>query len=198
MTPRIAVTVVGFAQAREALDLAKAVDLLNRGGASLVLNFVGADPTFKQEIVGVLGGSVVFAGLLPHDKAVAEIAKADVLVGLLSYPRSRQFNLTSKMFEYVAMPVPVILINPTRPDKRMFSQLSGVTFLRLPTMGDIARELESALRMNSNELIIRANNIRRDWGRRSRTRRLASVLDDLCVEAASSLVAKHLESVAGR
>lgn len=175
----VVVTVVGFSQAEESFKLAKALYKLNTIGYSFVLKFIGFDPFFKKEIKELLAESAIFMGPLSHDKVIAEIAKANVLVGILSYQRSRQFNVTSKMFEYVAVPVPIILLNPTRPDKRLFGNLAGVSLISFPTVNDIIDIIAKLSFMEPSELLRRASFITQAWSRRRQARDLASILDKL-------------------
>lgn len=177
--PSVVVTVVGFSQAEESFKLAKALYDLNAIGYSFVLKFIGFDPFFKNEIKELLAESVIFMGPLSHDKVIAEITKANVLVGILSHQRSRQFNVTSKMFEYAAVPVPIILLNPTRPDKRLFGNLAGVSLVSFPTVNDIIDIIIKLLFMEPSEFLRRASFITQAWSRRRQARDLASILDEL-------------------
>lgn len=173
------VKVIGFAEAREAAFLAQAVANLRRDGENIKLKFVGRFPSVKPEIDRVLGDDVIFTGPVRHDRALREIVSARVLAAILSENRSRVFGISSKLFEYLAMPTPVIVVNPTRPDKRLFSRLPGVWMLTRPTPVDIEVTLQAALQASANELNARAAYVREKWSRRSQVAQLASILDDL-------------------
>jgi len=174
------IKVVGFSEARESAFLAQAVVNLRRAGKKIRLKFVGRFPSVKSEIEELLGNGVVFTGPIRHDQALEEIVSAGVLVAVLSENRSRVFGISSKLFEYLAVSTPVIVINPTRPDKRLFSRLSGVWMLTTPTPADIEVALRAALQAPADELSARAALFREKWSRRSQVAQLASILDDLC------------------
>jgi hypothetical protein len=131
------VKVIGFSEARESVALAQAVAALRDAGEAIDLRFVGRIPTLRPAIEEALGDNVGFTGPVPHDRALEEAVSARVLVAVLSENRSRLFLISSKLFEHLAVPVPVIVINPTRPDASLFSRLDGVWMLRTPTAADI-------------------------------------------------------------
>lgn len=173
------VKVVGFSEAGESVLLAKAVAEIRKTGESVKLKFVGKFPSVKPEIEGVLGGGVVFTGAVRHDQALEEIVSARVLVAVLSENRSRIPAIASKLFEYLAVPAPVVILNPSNAARTMFSKLPGVWMLTKPTPADIEAALQAALGTPADELNARAALIREKWSRRSQVMQLASMLDDL-------------------
>jgi len=173
------VKVIGFSEARESVALAQAVAALRGAGEKIDLRFVGRVPTLRPAIEEALGDNVVFTGPVPHDRALGEAVSARVLVAVLSENRSRLFLISSKLFEHLAVPVPVIVINPTRPDASLFSRLGGVWMLKAPTAADIRTTLETALHTPFDQLQSRALMVQESWNRRSQVQKLAVVLDNL-------------------
>jgi hypothetical protein len=174
------VKVIGFSEARESVALAEAVATLRDAGEKIDLRFVGRIPTLRPAIEEALSEHADFTGPVPHDRALEEAVSARVLVAVLSENRSRLFLISSKLFEHLAVPVPVIVINPTRPDASLFSRLDGVWLLRTPTAADIQNTLEAALDAPFDQLKSRALMVQDSWNRRTQVRKLASVLDDIC------------------
>ncbi len=174
------VKVIGFSEARESVALAQAVAALRGAGEPVDLRFVGRVPILRPAIEEALGDKVVFTGPVSHDRALEETVSAGILVAVLNENRSRRYAVSSKLFEYLAVPAPVIVINPTRPDAALFSRLDGVWILRTPTAEDIQNTLEAALKTPFDQLQSRALMVQERWNRRSQVRKLASILDNIC------------------
>lgn len=169
--------VVGFSDAVEAVTLAQAIATMN--DATLKLKFVGKPPLAQDEIGGILGDRAVFAGAVRHDLALAEIASAKVLIAVLSERRSRTPAVASKLFEYLAVPAPVIVLNPSTTARTLFGQLAGVWMLARPTVGDIQAALEAAMAAPQQDLYARAAFVREHWSRSSQVAHVAMLMDDL-------------------
>src|SRR5690606_28098947 len=127
------VKVVGFSDARESVVLARAVAELRARDGNVKLKFVGKVPSVRPEIEKTLEEGVVFVGPVNHRMAVEEISSAGVLVAVLSKNRSRVPAISSKLFEYLAVATPVIVLNPTRSDRTLFARYAGVWMLSDPT-----------------------------------------------------------------
>jgi hypothetical protein len=191
------IKVIGFSEARESVALAQAVAALREAGEAIDLRFVGNVPALKPKIEEALGDNVAFTGPVPHDRALEEAVSARVLVAVLSENRSRLFLISSKLFEHLAVPAPVIVINPTRPDASLFSRLDGVWMLRAPTAADIRATLEAALDTPFDHLQSRALMVQERWNRRSQVQKLAAVLDDLCEARGRNTEVKAQERASG-
>ncbi|MBA4370536.1 MAG: hypothetical protein C0418_03030 [Coriobacteriaceae bacterium] len=98
--------------------LAGFAEAIRAGGAAagLRFEFVGPEPellTAQAEALGI-GAHVVAHGYLPHHEALAVLARADAgLVVITDEPGSASV-LTGKVFEYLGMGLPVLLVGPTR------------------------------------------------------------------------------------
>lgn len=176
------VKVVGFSDAVEAVSLAKAVAAAS--DVTTNLKFVGRPPSARQEIEQVLGERVVFTGAVRHDLALAEIASARALVAILSERRSRISAVASKLFEYLAVPTPVIVLNPSTTARTLFRTLAGVWMLVRPSVEDIRTALDQAASTPPEDLRARATLVQDKWGRASQVAHVASMLDGLVGEAA--------------
>jgi hypothetical protein len=181
------VKVIGFSEARESVALAEAVATLRDAGEKIDLRLVGRVPTLRPAIEEALGEHADFTGPVPHDRALEEAVSARVLVAVLSENRSRLFLISSKLFEHLAVPVPVIVVNPTRPDALLFSRLGGVWMLRGPSAAEIQAAIEAALNTPFDQLQSRALTVQERWNRRDQVRKLASILDDICKLRESTL-----------
>lgn len=173
------VKIIGFSNAPVTVELATAVAALRRSGENIGLRIVGMFPPIKANIEKVLGEGVVFTGPLPHAQALTEIATARVLVAVLSDRRSRIPAIASKLFEYLAVPAPVVILNPSNAARTMFSKLPGVWMLMKPTPTEIEAALQAALQAPADMLTDRAMLVREKWSRRSQVAQLASILDEL-------------------
>lgn len=172
------ITVIGFNDAPESLMLAKAIAHINLKSSAL-LRFIGSPPPDEERIKKLLDDKVEFCGALPHDAVMEQIKKADILVGILSHTRSRRIGISSKMFEYVSMPVPVLLINPTRPDKTMFSKLDGVFLESNASEESITLMLEKALNTGRSACFERALYCYERWNRKAQTHKLLNFIENL-------------------
>jgi hypothetical protein len=170
---------VGVAGDQEAITLADAVALLRRGGKNLSLRFVGPVPEVAARIRRALDDPDAFTGQLPHRAALREIVEADLLVALLSEARARTLGVSSKLFEYLAVPAPVVIVNPTRSDRRMFARLPGVFLLTAPSVSELARVIEGGLDVPRALLETRARSARERWGRQAQVAQLAQAMDRL-------------------
>lgn len=173
--PSLNVTVVGFNDAQESLILARAMAKL---GPESKLKFIGSTPPDSQEIKLMLGDGVEFLNSAPHNVVMEEIQKADVLVAILSSERSKRIGISSKMFEYLVMPVPILLLNPTRPDRRLFSKYCGVFVDSDTTEFDVLRMLNSAKQMEVGECFERAVDCYGKWNRKVQASKLVCLIDD--------------------
>lgn len=181
-TNHTSVKIIGYSDAPESITLAKTVAALRRNGMDIGLRFVGRLPSVKPAIESALGSAVVFTGPVNHNRAIQETLTAGLLVAVLGKYRSHVFGISSKLFEYLSVPVPVIVINPTRPDRRLFSGVAGLIMLHTPSEAELEAAFTAALSIPSSELQLRAQTVREKWSRRSQVAQLASILDDLVKE----------------
>jgi len=117
--------------------------------------------------------------MVAHARALEEIASARILVTVLSEQRSRIPAIASKLFEYLAIPAPVIVLNPSNAARTMFSRLSGLWMLTKPAPAGIEAAILAALSAPEDELRRRALLVRERWSRSAQAAQLASILDDL-------------------
>jgi glycosyltransferase involved in cell wall biosynthesis len=82
--------------------------------AAASLRFVGVEPTWVVEDVASLGlqDRVSFLGYRPHAEALALVARADVGVVLLNDMPGSKAVYTGKLFEYLGMGIPILVLGP--------------------------------------------------------------------------------------
>ncbi len=181
---RRSIRVIGQIGHDEALHLACAIGELVADGLDLELRLIGHEPNTLGRIQQVLPDRVVCMKGLRHDLALRQVVGANVLVNYLSPERSRHFLLSSKLFEYLATPHPVIEVNPTVPDRQLLRKLSDVVVLERPTLEELKDALRTALAMaptgmsEERRAFVRAH----EW--RGQVRVLAGWFDELTARSA--------------
>jgi hypothetical protein len=179
---RVRLAAVGNADPGEAATLIEAVAALVEGGADLELRLTGLDPWDAARLPRILGDRLICRGRVSHADAIGEIERADVLIGLTGSRRARGLGLSSKLFEYLAVPRPSIFVNPTRSDAAFLRSRAGVTLLRSPGPWEWERVLLEVLEGRTGRDCREAAEFARTFSRREQTRLLASWLDELPFE----------------
>lgn len=123
--------------------------------------------------------SHLVTGKVPHREAMAQLAGGDVLVCVLSLQRSLVNGLSSKMFEFLSCGKPMIVINPTGPDRIFLHSLKGVRVLREPTDNELADAFRWAFSAAGTPPAEQTERIRQTCSYRARTSQLAEWLDEL-------------------
>ena len=173
---RRSVRSVGVAGADEALTLARAVASLVAEGNDLELRFTGPRFETETQILSLLGDRVRFRGDVSHPEALREISDGDVLVALLSQERARTLGLSSKVFEYLAIPVPVLVANPSRSDRRFFHNEEGLALVNGEDENQMKVAIKEGLGYPRTAFLGRSAEVRRRWGRRGQAGSLAQLL----------------------
>jgi glycosyltransferase involved in cell wall biosynthesis len=173
--PRRVSVVGGSFSATLVAQLAEAVGMSGGQDGDVKLEFVGPSPPEK---VAALPW-VYNAGWVSHSKALEKIANSDVLVALLDEKRSSAQVLSSKLFEYLAVARPVIVVNPSGPDRHYLSQFDGVQMLGLETgiavcSTSLTRVLSMALRFDSESLRSQGAEMVSNYSRESQVCKLSS------------------------
>jgi hypothetical protein len=174
------IVVVGSAGDRELEALAHAIRALNGRGRGYKLRLVGTTNSNCVQLRDILHDNLEVVGSLPHGEALKEIGQSGILIAALTGERSRTFQLTSKLFEYLAVPVPVIVINPTRPDRNFFRSVAGLKMLASPTCDELAAAIEGHQHVDELMLQCRASTVYKSWSRREQSRLVASELHSIC------------------
>ncbi len=137
---------VGHLGDEQAVAIAQAIlTLRHEDGVDAELRHAGREPESGGEVRDLLGERAAFEGRVSHDRARALVAGADVLVAALAPQRSGTIGVSSKLYEYIAARRPLIVINPTRPDRRL---LRGVPYARVldrPTPQALVQALRESL-----------------------------------------------------
>ena len=68
---------------------------------------------------------VTFDGLLPHREALARAARAAVLLGITTRAEAGGVGFTSKLFEYLGLQRPVLMLAPAGPARDLVHRSGG-------------------------------------------------------------------------
>jgi glycosyltransferase involved in cell wall biosynthesis len=100
----------------EPWDLLAALGVLRRTrpDLDLRLEFVGAVPDSVAQTAAAhgVGDRVDCLGYLPHAEALERVAAADVAVILIADSPAAKASMTGKLFEYLAMGLPTLVLGP--------------------------------------------------------------------------------------
>jgi glycosyltransferase involved in cell wall biosynthesis len=201
---RQSIRVIGSLSANEADKLAEAIKHLVDTGMNLELRHIGSPlaslPWMKKLVrAGMLldlrqlhhqakpqdslrkklGERFIATGALRHDEALRQVVGADVLVCSLSPSRSKALLLSSKLFEYLATGKPIIVINPTLPDRQFLRNFRGVCLLVEPDAEQVKTALQWALDPASRPPLEQTLRFKEEFNRRTQTAQLAGWLDKL-------------------
>lgn len=176
---RRSIRVIGAAGEDESRILADTITDLVHKGMDLELRLVGRPPHNAERIRRTLGDRAILTGQLPHRDALAQIAGADVLVCNTAADRARSLLLSSKLFEFLAVGVPVLVVNPTRSDRHLLRGRRGVRMLNEPGRHDLIEALKWALGDNAAPPRHAVEEFRRCFDRRRQVGTLAEHLDRL-------------------
>jgi len=179
---RRSIRMVGALTRPEADMLVRATGNLIERGADLELRLVGGSQDDLSELQKQMPDNLVVTGALRHDQALAQVTGADVLVCSLSPARSKAMLLSSKLFEYLATGKPVIVINPTIPDRQFLRKFQGVRLLVAPSVEELEMVLRWALESASSPPLEQTRRFRQEFNRRTQTKQLADWLSNLAGE----------------
>jgi glycosyltransferase involved in cell wall biosynthesis len=174
----MSVRVVGSIDDADLLHLTEAVASLVDKGLDVELCVLGRVSRSVDQIRERLGDRFVAPGYVPHRDAVAYVKGAALLVSHLSDRRSRSYQLTSKLFEFIASGRPTLEINPSRPDLNLLHQYN-VPFLRFPTVQELSGQIETMLTAPADRSA-RVEEFRSRFSRQHQAEMLARVLTDVC------------------
>jgi glycosyltransferase involved in cell wall biosynthesis len=175
---RYVISVVGCIDDKDVEYLARSIQMLIKRGYDPEFRIVGEIPHCADHIKDMLKERVVMTGLIKHSDALKEIASADVLVSYLCERRSKGYQLTSKLFEFLGSGKPTIEINPTVPDIQFLKKWPMAHILHHPPIEQIADCIQSAIekKIQSPGAISQFQAI---YNRRSQVKRLATLLNSL-------------------
>ncbi len=183
---RFSVRVIGAAGDEESQCLVDAVAEKVRQGADLELRFVGHPPRHTDRFHRQLAGRVTLTGLVPHREALDQMAGADLLVCNTSTRRSRSLLLSSKLFEYLAVGVPVLVVNPTFSDRQFLRRRPGVWLLTTPDRRDLIDALDWAMSDDATPPRETVDAFRTRYNRRRQVQTLADDFNQLLRHSSDS------------
>lgn len=130
------------------------------------LEFIGSKPLISAATWEACRDRTVLTGYLAHSEALNRIATAGLLVAFLGRESVRNVQLTSKLLEFCASGRPLVVINPTRSDRRMLRAVPWAVVISSPTRGELGDALQLALAMPVPSPVDLAN-FRASYSRRS-------------------------------
>ena len=179
---RKSIRVIGWPGDAAAIDLASAISTLGGDHRDVELRFVGRPPTTLKQIEHLLGDRVVATGRLGHDLALRQLAGADVLICLLDLERAKSKRLSSKLFEYLAAGKPIIIVNPTRPDRQLVRRKRGIELLEHPDPRQLGEAIVRALEPTAAPPPEQVTWARKAFCRRNQVQQLVQWLDELVIQ----------------
>lgn len=113
-------------------------------GIDVTLDFVGSRPAAVEETVRALGLAdvVEFHGYMPHRSALELVARADMGLVLIDDRPGAKASVTGKLFEYLGMGLPVLVVGPTDGAAAQLVNTTGGGFVaKSGDVADISRVL---------------------------------------------------------
>ncbi len=126
-----------------------------------------------------IGPMLTFTGFLPRAEALAHLASADAAMHLLSDEPGKELFVAGKLFDYLAMDLPVLAMVPEGDARAMLESLGWGTVVD-PTPAGFAEGLE---RLVDEPAPRRAADPLGRFGRSTLARQLAGVLNEVEAEA---------------
>ncbi len=161
------------------LSLAEAVKQVSCTQHPLTLRFVGAPQAVDAAITPILGEAYSGAGQLSNRQAIQELQTADVLVGMRTNEGAGGSNLSSKLFEYLVLGKPIIMLNPTRADRNLLRGFSGCRAIVHPTPAQLIDAVRWALSDAAQPADHDVERAKHRFSRPQQARELAAYLDGL-------------------
>jgi glycosyltransferase involved in cell wall biosynthesis len=175
---RLRVCSVGVSCPVVTVQLARALRALRGLGIDADFVLVGRPPSSVNELATILGDRLIATGPVPHPTALEHMSRSHVLVSAVSLQRSRCMLLSSRLFEYLATNAPIVVVNPTEPDRELLRGRARTFWATEPspaTLVELLREASVAARSGPLD----APRIPIDFSRRYQVRRLAQLLDQI-------------------
>jgi glycosyltransferase involved in cell wall biosynthesis len=160
-------------------SLASAIAALNERGHALELRLVGKTPSNLGQVRSILGDDLHVTGHLTYEGALSNLLSGDVLVCMVPREKSSSLVLSSKLFEYLALGRPVLVVNPPRPDRLFLHKRSGVRLLDSPSAADWSDAVVWALQQDAAPSTEQVESFRRNNCRRLQAEQLAGWLNQL-------------------
>lgn len=88
---------------------------------------------------------ITYRGRVPHREALAEMASADLLLKFDDVTRSEALLLSAKLFEYLALGRPILVVNPSRPDRLFLRGKPWCKTLNHPTPTELIDQIQALL-----------------------------------------------------
>ena len=169
----------GFIAEEGPKRLHEAISPLRDQGIEIDFVHAGPIPITVGELPADASPWMRFLGRVPHPEAIRLVAEADILVAYLSEKRSRVLGISSKLYEYIGVGKPILVVNPTRTDRHLLRSIPWSIALTNPT----STEIRDAMRKLSDPVARppadRWAEIAEKYDRRSQTGQLAAWLDEL-------------------
>ncbi len=176
---RLSIRVMGANEDQYRGQLARVAERLVGAGHDIDLCLIGKHGSKDEEFRASLSERFMSTGQTPHVEALRHLLGADVLVAVLDEKRGQVMGLSSKLFEFLACGKPIVIVNPTRPDRHFLRPYAGVRVLDQPDDGAMLKAIEWALSAEAQPSKEQTDRVCRELSRRSQVEALAGWLDNL-------------------
>ncbi|MGI9455065.1 MAG: glycosyltransferase [Aeoliella sp.] len=176
---RRTICVVGSLRPDVLLLLAQATAALVTSDSNLLdleLRLVGRPLDDPQPLEALLGDRLLLTGRVANSVAKQHMVGSDVLVNAVSPERQKYLGISSKLYEYAAARRPIVVINPTRPDRRLLHRLPAQT-IDNPTPNELTEALRLALALDRAEVAAATEPFIQSYSWQLHSERLAKVIE---------------------
>lgn len=151
-------------------------------GLNHEINLYGPDriashPDISSE--NSLSHCVRYRGFLRHEVALERMVVADLLICGLEKKKMAGFPLSSKVLEYIPCAVPILIINPSRPDVRNSERVPWISTAQDHQHEKILTTLKNALTNPPAIDQITYDAIVKQFSRSEQVSKLQAIIDDV-------------------
>lgn len=178
-TGPIRLRAVGYLAPEAPALLHEAMTSLRCEGVDFGFVHAGTVPPTVSGLPEASGERMTFLGRVPHAEAMGLVAEADVLLAYLSEARSRYLGISSKLYEYLGVGKPILVVNPTRADRHLVRRVPWCESLVDPGAVDLADSLQKLADPSAKPSAEAWAPVAEKYDRRRQTEQLAGWLDQL-------------------
>ena len=147
----LVISVIGYLPDETAQMLHAAASLLQAELGAVLVRAVGRPSQYAQALADENRAQFQSTGRVAHNVALDWMRQSHVLICALEPERQRSVRLSSKLFEYCAVGVPFVVINPTRCDRWLLRQVPWCVSLQQPSVQSLADALRQAASAEARE-----------------------------------------------
>lgn len=164
----------------EQYDASSLLSALRKNNLDVGFRFIGDMPSELKAHFQSVSSRCEFTGYLSHEKAIAKAGSCSILLLVIPKVESNKGILTGKMFEYLALKRPILAIGPTDGDAaRILSETGAGKMFNYADEAGISAFIESSFDLWKRDDANIENDAFRKYSRRSLTKSLSKLIDDL-------------------